>query len=216
MKDLADRAQALVGQQAVSQEEANQRKITLEMVKHQWEQARAELALLKAGAWQADKEVSRAAVALAESQVEQTKTEIDRATVRAPIDGQVLQVNVRPGEYVGAQPGQTLMMLGDLTRHHVRADIDEHDIPRFQPGAPARAFLRGHAEHELKLVFVRVEPYVSPKKSLTGDNTERVDTRVLQVIYAVETTDRPVYIGQQLDVFIDTVNRGEERARLKR
>src|SRR5438105_7092772 len=155
------------------------------MVKHQWEQAKADLELLKAGAWQADKEVSRAAVALAEAQVDQTKTEIDRATVRAPIDGQVLQVNVRPGEYVGAQPGQTLVMMGDLTRHHVRADIDEHDIPRFQPGLPARAFRRGHAEHELKLAFVRVEPYVTPKKSLTGDNTERVDTRVLQVIYAM-------------------------------
>jgi multidrug resistance efflux pump len=203
MKDLADRAQALVGQQAVSQEEAIQRKITLEMVKHQWEQAKAELELLKAGAWNADKEVSRAAVALAEAQVEQTTTEIERATVRAPIDGQVLQVNVRPGEFVGAQPGQTLVMMGDLTRYHVRADIDEHDIPRFRTGAPARAFLRGHADQELKLTFVRVEPYVSPKKSLTGDNTERVDTRVLQVIYAVEVKDRPVHIGQQLDVFID-------------
>jgi multidrug resistance efflux pump len=204
MKDLADRAQALVGQQAVSQEEATQRKITLEMVKHQSEQAKAELDLLKAGAWHADKEVSRAAVALAEAQIEQTRTEIERATVRAPIDGQVLQVNVRPGEYVGAQPGQVLVMMGDLSRHHVRVDIDEHDIPRFQPGASARAFLRGHAQHQLKLSFVRVERYVTPKKSLTGDNTERVDTRVLQVIYAVENKDQPIYIGQQLDVFIDT------------
>jgi multidrug resistance efflux pump len=205
MKDLADRAQALVGRQAVSVEEANQRQITLEMAKHQYEQAKAELGLLKAGAWQADKEVSRAAVALAEAQVQQTRTEIERATVRAPIDGQVLQVNVRPGEYVGAQSGQALVVMGDLTRHHVRVDIDEHDIPRFQPGAPARAFLRGHADRELKLSFVRVERYVTPKKSLTGDNTERVDTRVLQAIYAVESQDQPVYIGQQVDVFIDAV-----------
>jgi HlyD family secretion protein len=204
MKDLADRAQALLDRQAVSQEEAIQRQITLEMVKHQAAQAQAELSLLKAGAWQVDKEVSRAAVAQAEAQLEQTKTEIERATVRAPIDGQILQVSVRPGEYVGAQPGQALVMMGDLSRHHVRADIDEHDIPRFQPGAPARAFLRGHAERELKLAFVRVERYVTPKKSLTGDNTERVDTRVLQVIYAVESKDQPVYIGQQLDVFIDS------------
>jgi hypothetical protein len=44
---------------------------------------------------------------------------------------------------------------------------------------------------------------VIPKKSLTGDNTERVDTRVLQVIYELDTTGRPIYVGQQLDVFID-------------
>src|SRR4029077_11374719 len=117
-----------------------------EMLRQQWEQARADLSLLKAGAWRPDKEVSRAAIELARSQIEQTRTEIDRATVRAPIDGHILQVNVRAGEYVGAQPGQTLVMMGDLTRHHVRVDIDEHDIPRFQPGAPARAFLRGHAD----------------------------------------------------------------------
>jgi HlyD family secretion protein len=204
MKDLADRAQALLSSQAVSQEEAMQRQLTLEMVKHQREQAQADLELLKAGAWAPDKEVSRAAVALARAQIEQTKTEIERATVCAPIDGTVLQVNVRPGEYVGATPGQALVMIGDLSCRHVRVDIDEHDVPRFQPGAPARAFLRGHAQHELKLTFVRVERYVTPKKSLTGDNTERVDTRVLQAIYAVESGDHPIYVGQQLDVFIDT------------
>jgi HlyD family secretion protein len=55
---------------------------------------------------------------------------------------------------------------------------------------------------EYQLRFVRVEPYVVPKKSLTGENTERVDTRVLQVIYAVENPDPPLYVGQQLDVFI--------------
>jgi HlyD family secretion protein len=44
---------------------------------------------------------------------------------------------------------------------------------------------------------------VLPKRSLTGDNTERVDTRVLQVIYRVENDDVPLFIGQQMDVFID-------------
>ena len=42
-----------------------------------------------------------------------------------------------------------------------------------------------------------------PKKSLTGDNTERVDTRVLQVLYALDVEDRPIFVGQQMDVFID-------------
>ena len=53
------------------------------------------------------------------------------------------------------------------------------------------------------LRFVRFEPFVVPKRSLTGDSTERVDTRVLQVIYRVERDDLPLFVGQQLDVFID-------------
>jgi HlyD family secretion protein len=82
-------------------------------------------------------------------------------------------------------------------------DIDEHDIPRFRKDAPARAFMRGDQTHAFKLTFVRVEPYVVPKRSLTGDNTERVDTRVLQVIYKLEPGKQRAYIGQLLDVFID-------------
>jgi hypothetical protein len=49
-----------------------------------------------------------------------------------------------------------------------------------------------------------VEPFVVPKKSLTGDNTERVDTRVLQVIYDCDPAGRPpLFVGQQVEVFIE-------------
>ena len=59
--------------------------------------------------------------------------------------------------------------------------------------------------HDLKtpLTFVRFEPFVLPKKSLTGDSTERVDTRVLQVIYRVENDALRLFVGQQMDVFIE-------------
>ena len=63
------------------------------------------------------------------------------------------------------------------------------------------AYPRGETSQQLRLRFVRLEPLAIPKKALTGDNTERVDTRVLQVIYAIETS-REVYVGQQVDVFI--------------
>ena len=123
--------------------------------------------------------------------------------IRALVDGEVLQVNVRPGEFVGAPPSQALVVLGNVTQLHVRVDIDEYDIPRFIADAPARATLKGQPDESFPLRFVRIEPYVVPKKSLTGDNTERVDTRVLQVIYAIDTGGRRLFVGQQLDVFID-------------
>ncbi len=203
-QDLAQRARRLIPTASISEEDFRQRALAVEVARMQLTQAEADNELVKAGAWEPDKEISRAAVALAEAQVEQTRTDLDRALVRAPVDGVVLQVNVRPGEYVGTPPGQALVVLGDArTKLHVRVDVDEHDIPRFRKGAPARASLRGAPEVSYPLKFVRVEPYVIPKKSLTGDNTERVDTRVLQVIYALDVTDKPVFVGQQLDVFID-------------
>jgi multidrug resistance efflux pump len=81
----------------------------------------------------------------------------------------VLQVNVRPGEFVGASPGQSLMVLGNSGNLHVRVDIDEADIPRFRPGEQATAYLRGEGRLEVPLQFVRVEPMVVPKRSLTGE-----------------------------------------------
>ena len=76
-------------------------------------------------------------------------------------------------------------------------------LGRHGAALPDRHSHRGSPQTAHALKFVRVEPYVIPKRSLTGDSTERVDTRVLQVIYALDTTDRPIYVGQQVDVFID-------------
>jgi HlyD family secretion protein len=74
------------------------------------------------------------------------------------------------------------------------------------PDAKATAAVRGNADLKAPLTFVRFEPFVIPKKSLTGDSTERVDTRVLQVIYRVEDNSLPLFVGQQMDVFIEGSN----------
>ena len=63
--------------------------------------------------------------------------------------------------------------------------------------------MRGNPKLFTKLNFVRIEPYVVPKKSLTGDTTERVDTRVLQVLYGFPHEQLDVYVGQQMDVYIE-------------
>jgi len=204
-RDLADRDAKLVGSGSVPEEEYRQRRLSQMVANRQRLQAEADYTLMKNGAWDPDKAIARAAIKLAEAQILQDHTDIDRAIVRAPMDGVVLQVNVRPGEYVGANTGEALVVLGAITdRVNVRVDIDEHDIPRYRPGAAAQAMVRGNPQVAFALRFVRVEPFVVPKKSLTGNNTERVDTRVLQVIYAIEKTNQPVYVGQQLDVFMDS------------
>jgi HlyD family secretion protein len=202
-QDQYERAKRLVVSRSLSQEEYVMRQQAHEAAVHEEAKAQAEYDLLKAGAWKPDLDVARAAVEEARAQVEQIKIEIARATVVAPVDGVVLQVNVRAGERVSDRDARALVVLGDISTYHVRIDIDERDIARFREGAPAKAYPRGETAHEITMKFVRVEPYVVPKKSLTGDNTERVDTRVLQVIYAIERSAHPVYVGQQLDVFID-------------
>jgi multidrug resistance efflux pump len=197
------RGEKLVTQRAMPEEEFIERKQSAIQARERYNRAVADYNLLKAGAWEYDKLVAQAAVDQAQAQVQEVQTDLERLMIRALVDGEVLQVNVRPGEFVGAPPSQALVVLGNVSQLHVRVDIDEYDIPRFVPEAPARATLKGQTNDFFPLRFVRIEPYVVPKKSLTGDNTERVDVRVLQVIYAIDTGGRRLFVGQQLDVFID-------------
>jgi HlyD family secretion protein len=153
---------------------------------------------------EAERDEAQAQVVAAGAQVRATSVEIERSTVRSPIDAQVLQVKLRVGEFAAAAPAASpLILLGRSKPLHVRVDVDEHEGWRVQAGASAIGRLRGNAELKSPLSFVRFEPFVVPKRSLTGDSTERVDTRVLQIIYRVERDDLPLFVGEQLDVFID-------------
>ena len=143
----------------------------------------------------------------ARAEVKSSETDLERLTVRAPVDGQVLQLKVHPGEFapvaataLGQPP---LILLGSVTPLHVRVDVDENDAWRVRQGATASGYLRGNKNIKTPLTFVRFERYVLPKKSLTGDSTERVDTRVLQVVFSFERGDLPIFVGQQMDVFIN-------------
>jgi multidrug efflux pump subunit AcrA (membrane-fusion protein) len=140
----------------------------------------------------------------AEAQVDQIKAQIELHTIRAPVSGRILQMKTRLGEY--AQTGvmtTPLILLGDDTTLHVRVDIDENDAWKFQPCASAVASVRGNPELKTILHYVRTDPDVIPKVLLTGDATQRTDTRVLQLVYSFDPGSLPVYVGQLTDVFIE-------------
>ena len=203
-KNQVDLAESVRDKRAISEDQVLRRRYAAQAAEAKLAQARAQLALLKAGSWKPDVDVAKAEVAAAEAQLQATQTELDRLTIRALVSGEVLQVNIRLGEFAQAGMLQTpLMMLGDVDRLHVRVDVDENDAWRVRGDAPAVAFVRGNRDLKTPLQFVRTEPYILPKRSLTGDTTERLDTRVLQILYSFVPVDLPVYVGQQMDVFIE-------------
>jgi multidrug efflux pump subunit AcrA (membrane-fusion protein) len=178
-------AESLSGTTAISREELTARRSAVQT-------AQAKLTEANAG------------VRAAAAQIEIIETELQRSIVTSPIEGDVLQVKLRAGEFAAAgETANTLLLLGRSRPLHVRVDVDEHEAWRVRPEAKAEAAVRGNAKLKTGLTFVRFEPFVLPKKSLTGDSTERVDTRVLQVIYRIEREDLRLFVGQQMDVFID-------------
>jgi multidrug efflux pump subunit AcrA (membrane-fusion protein) len=189
---------------AIAIDDVNKRRYAVEAAEARLTQAKADLKLLEAGSWKPDIEVTMATVAGVEAEVKAARVEIHRLTIYAPVEGDILQVNIRPGEFApsGVTP-EPLILLGNLDRLHVRVDIDENDAWRFQPETPAVGSIRGNPRLKTDLAFEYVEAYVVPKRSLTGDSTERVDTRVMQVVYSFKRGMLPVYPGQLMDVYID-------------
>src|SRR2546421_6436823 len=195
--------ESVTDKRAVRDEDVQRRRLAYKAAQARLAEVEAQLGLLKAGAWAPDIAVAKSEVAQAEAQVKMAETNIDRLTMLAPIAGVILQNKVRLGQFAQCGPlSEPLMILGSVTPLNVRVDVDEHDAWRVRGGAQAVASPRGNTIR-IPLEFVRFEPYVIPKKSLTGDSTERVDTRVLQLIYRVRDAEPSVYVGQQMDVYIE-------------
>lgn len=180
------------------------------IAKANFDNAEANLYLLNAGAWVMDLAIVAEQITEADAQIKVVQKNIDISTITAPLDGQVLQVRVHVGEIADQlrinDPSDTqhpMMLFGVINPYHIRIDIDEEDLWKVVLGAPGVAFVRGNSAIKVPLTFVRYEPYVVPKLTLTGNTAERVDTRVLQLIYRFDRKELPIYMGQVMDVYID-------------
>lgn len=186
LKNQLALAESLTDKRAISVQDLDNRRYAVRVAEAQLAQALANISASRA-------------------QVKEVMTNLDLTIVRAPCDGEVMQIKIHPGEFALAGITQIpLILFGNIKPLNIRVDIDENDAWRVRAKAPAVAFLRGNREISSPLKFVQFEPYVVPKISLTGDSTERVDTRVLQVIYRIERRDIPIFAGQLMDVFIES------------
>jgi len=185
VQDMLDRLNAVNDKRAISMDDVKNRSNDVLVAK-------------------ADVEAAEAQLLAAEAAVKTSEMLLERLVIKAPRAGTILQLNIRPGEYASTQPKSAPIILGDLDQLQVRCDIDEQNAVRIRPGMVAQAYVKGDSKNAIPLQFIRIEPFVIPKTSLTGSSSERVDTRVLQVIYSLQLPkDRQLYVGQQVDVFID-------------
>lgn len=203
-RDNYQRLRELRNTNSIPERELIQAKATLDEAEAFLKQTETELDLVLAGSWKYEIDQAQAEVDLAKARTQQAEAELQLLTIRSPIDAQVLQVSVRPGQFVIAGPNANLMVLGKTSQLNIRVDIDESDIPRFRTDQSAYAVPRGAADVKIPLSFLRLEPYVIPKTNLSGSMTERVDVRVLQAIYRVEDANARLFVGQQVDVFLES------------
>ncbi|GMV27452.1 MAG: hypothetical protein AMXMBFR58_34830 [Phycisphaerae bacterium] len=210
---LADREEKLrLTREALQRGAANERDVSRDTFGRDealasLRKAEADLARTTAGGWEADLTVARANLARSQAELAALRVLKERMTVVAPRDSVVLRRSIEAGEYASPDANRPAMILGNPHELNVRAQVDEEDIALLERMTRAVGRTRGAVVEQFDLTLVRIEPYARPKMELTGSNVERVDTRVIDVVFSLPARPRtPLYPGQAVDVFIDVAD----------
>jgi multidrug resistance efflux pump len=130
--------------------------------------------------------VAMAQLRVAEAQRAQAQAELDRLRIVAPIDGQILEVHNRIGEYVSPSGAEPLVVMGDTTRLRVRVDVDERDIARVAMGAHTLVTAEAFGERQFPGHIVEIGHRMGRKNVRTDEPTERIDTKILEVVVELD------------------------------
>lgn len=143
----------------------------------------------EAGSRSEDIGFQKARVQAAEAKVAQAQATVDRLAVRAPNDGEVLQVKVRPGELYSFQGSEPLVVMGDTSHLRVRMDVDERDVARVSNGASAYVMADAFGDRRFAGKVVEVGRRFGRKNVRTDDPVEKNDTKILEVVIQLESNE---------------------------
>lgn len=172
------------------------------------EAARAELRHAGLGAWERDRAVAeaeaavcRGAIAAGAARLEAMRVRLARLRVAAPRDATVVDVGIAAGA-LAAPEDPRLVVLADLSALFVRAEVDDALAWRIRPDAPARGWLRGAGDRPIALACARIEPRAAARRASSGLPGERLDGRVMQVLYRLVDPPEGMRPGFLLDLDI--------------
>lgn len=186
---------------AISQEEKDKRLYGFRQAEAALKEAEAQYLKIKSGAWKPELNIAQHEVEQAKADVNAIELEIQRTSINSPIDGTVLKIDIREGEVL--DPNKTAMILGNVDELYLRVSIDQFNIMSFNQNAPAVAYRQGDHSNEIPLEFIHIDPIMVPKKYLTNDVNEKVDTQVFEIMYRIARREAPLIVGEQMDVYIN-------------
>jgi HlyD family secretion protein len=199
---------------SVSKDQLDNAENTFQTAKANLGVATRQYELTKAGAWSYDIKNQQHQYDALVKTYESGKALLAKYTLRAPVDGVVLAINTAKGNFASSQGSYntytegynpTIVMGLPQDFLAVRCYIDEILIPRMTSQAHMKAEMqvRGTTTH-IPLEFDRIQPYVSPKIQLSNQRTERVDVRVLPVLFRFKPPKNlNIYPGMLVDVYVE-------------
>jgi HlyD family secretion protein len=200
-KEQYDMIINLPNPRAISKEEQNKRLSLYQQAEAEFKKAQAQFEKVKSGTWEPELKIAQHEVEQAKADVEAIDTEIQRTSIKSPIDGTVLQIKIHEGET--SNPSKTAMILGNIDQLNLRVSIDQFKVSMLNPETSAVAFRQGDLSTEFPLKFIHTEPFMVPKKYIRNEIDEKVDTQVFEILYRIANNDSHLFIGEQMDVYID-------------
>lgn len=144
-----------------------------------------------------DVRIAQARLAAAEARREQARATLERLQIVAPAAGEVLEVLYRVGEYV--QPGgvEPVVVVGETSSLRARIDVDERDVARVREGARALVTVDALPDRRFEGRVVEVARRMGRKNVRTDEPTERIDTKILEVVVDLGPIDALI-VGQRV------------------
>jgi len=140
------------------------------------------------------------ALASARANLSLADADLERTRVRAVAPMTVLQVIGKPGEFVAATPEQPLVVLGDLSRLRVRAELDERDIGKLSIGQRAVAKADAFRDREFEGEVVSLAPALGPPRIGPRGPRKPTDVDVLEVLIDL-APGTPLLPNMRVDVY---------------
>lgn len=186
------RAEQLFKSGAMTQEEVDRARLNAAADRATARAAEARARAAVTGSRAEDIAAARAAMVAAEARLEQAKATLERRQIKAPYAGEVLQVKARVGEYYTPGASEAPIVLGDTSRLRARMDVDERDIGKVSVGQSAYVIGDAYPGVKFQGKVAEIGRRMGRKNVRTDDPTERLDTKILEVVIDLDDAGRLV------------------------
>jgi multidrug resistance efflux pump len=194
------RSSRLVDRNAVSQAIRDADDRDARMAAAQLDAARVRLQLLKAGTREEELAEAKARMLAARHTVEVTKAELAKCQVKSPVAGIVLRKHVSEGELISLFFPKPLITLSEIGKYRVRAEVDEHDVPRVKQGQQVEIVVNSSDQSRLRGRVASLAPVMGRRQILTSDPADKSDRDVMEVIVDLDGKPENLPIGLRVSV----------------
>jgi HlyD family secretion protein len=133
-------------------------------------------------------------------QIEVTKAELAKCDVRSPVAGIVLRKHVSEGELISLFYPKPLITISEVRKFRVRAEVDEHDVPRVKLGQSVEVLVSASDRSRLKGRVASIAPVMGRRQILTSDPADKSDRDVMEVIVDLDSKPEHLPIGLRVSV----------------